>query len=932
MLYNIVILPIETIVDWVFKFSTNKMPQIGVMGAICCVSIVINFLALPLYNIADSLQEKERNIQQSLSKWVKHIKKNFKGDERFMMLQTYYRENGYHPLYALRSSLSILIEIPFFIAAYHYLSNCQVLNSAEFWIFKNLGQPDRLFSIEIGNFSFIVNILPILMTGINIVSGWIYTKGATKKEKIQLYIMALLFLVLLYKSPSGLVLYWILNNIFSLVKNVASKAKSPKKIAHFSITFMLLLASSIILQGKSRLFVKISVFIFTTIIAFTPLITKILSSRVSKKTELKEVKDGYLFLLLGSGFGLAFIAGLVLPATSIASSPIEFSFLGRIESPLKYVWTSFCLFLGFFIFWPLSIYKMFGTKVRRVLPFLVFALLCIALSNIYIFKYTYGNLNTSFEIENINLLKNYSVFFILLPLVFCIILGALIFLAKKFKKESWLSIISLSLCIGEFGYGFYKCAYIKKEFESYKNNLSTSNSFENQKKDYISPIYHLSRTEKNVLVLFLDRAMTGFFPYSLQQFPKCKESFSGFTYFPNTLSFGENTNHGSPAMMGGYEYTPENINKRKNETLQKKHNEASLVLPKFFIDAGFSVTVTDPPCPDYTWKAHLGPFKEYPEINVSEVIGNYSKFFLQEHGLKNSLDLSSECDKQIKNFSILQIIFPILRATFYENCRSIPSEIYKSESEHDFTPEEMDYINNFSNLYYLRKLTDFGSSSPTYTFICNETTHSPSYLNAPIYDFPERQKNYTEESLKTKSEVVEKHYHSFVASLKQICLYFDFLRKNNCYDNTRIIIVSDHGYRGYFDDFDNFPDPGIPTRFCPLFLVKDFNAKGKLKTDNALMTNADTVIFATKKLDTPPINPFTKNRLDERQVMGGVNVYLTQRNSFVDGFDTDKMRVEKYTEFPIDKKQAWHVQDNLYEPKNWIPLTEWEKMNGGAEQ
>ena len=44
------------------------------------------------------------------------------------------------------------------------------------------------------------------------------------------------------------------------------------------------------------------------------------------------------------------------------------------------------------------------------------------------------------------------------------------------------------------------------------------------------------------------------------------------------------------------------------------------------------------------------------------------------------------------------------------------------------------------------------------------------------------------------------------------------------------------------------------------------------------------------------------------------------------------MRVEKYTEFPIDKKQAWHVQDNLYEPKNWIPLTEWEKMNGGAEQ
>lgn len=141
-LYYIVISPIETIVDWVFNFIINKISSVGIMGAVFGVSLAINFLALPLYNIADSLQEKERKISKSLEPRVKKIKKAFKGDEQFMMLSEYYRQNNYHPLYVLRSSLSILIEIPFFIAAYHYLSNNEVLKGASFWIFNDLGAPD----------------------------------------------------------------------------------------------------------------------------------------------------------------------------------------------------------------------------------------------------------------------------------------------------------------------------------------------------------------------------------------------------------------------------------------------------------------------------------------------------------------------------------------------------------------------------------------------------------------------------------------------------------------------------------------------------------------------------------------------------------------------------------------------------------------------
>ena len=71
------------------------------------------------------------------------------------------------------------------------------------------------------------------MTLINCIAGAVYTKGFPFKEKLQLYGMAFLFLILLYNSPSGLVLYWTLNNIFSLLKNIYYKIKSPYKMHVF---------------------------------------------------------------------------------------------------------------------------------------------------------------------------------------------------------------------------------------------------------------------------------------------------------------------------------------------------------------------------------------------------------------------------------------------------------------------------------------------------------------------------------------------------------------------------------------------------------------------------------------------------------------------------------------------------------------------------
>ena len=102
----------------------------------------MNILLLPLYDRADRISREERNRQEAMSQWIGHIKTVFRGDERFMMLQAYYRKQGYRPIYALRSSISLILQVPFFIAAYHFLSNLELLNGYAFHFIRDLGRPD----------------------------------------------------------------------------------------------------------------------------------------------------------------------------------------------------------------------------------------------------------------------------------------------------------------------------------------------------------------------------------------------------------------------------------------------------------------------------------------------------------------------------------------------------------------------------------------------------------------------------------------------------------------------------------------------------------------------------------------------------------------------------------------------------------------------
>ena len=157
ILETILIGPLKLVFEIIFDIANRVIGHPGL--AIIVLSLCMNVLVLPLYRRADAMQEQARDIEAKLQDGINHIKKTFSGDERMMVLQTYYRQNHYSPLSALNGSVSLLLEIPFFMAAYQFLSHAAGFDGVSFGPIADLSAPDGL--IVIGGVA--INLLPILV-------------------------------------------------------------------------------------------------------------------------------------------------------------------------------------------------------------------------------------------------------------------------------------------------------------------------------------------------------------------------------------------------------------------------------------------------------------------------------------------------------------------------------------------------------------------------------------------------------------------------------------------------------------------------------------------------------------------------------------------------------------------------------------------------
>jgi YidC/Oxa1 family membrane protein insertase len=219
MLYHYTILPLEKLLSVALSLLH------GVTGsyllALILLSIVVRFITTPLEKLANKSAIKEHDISSVLAPQIAQIKTKFKGGERHEAIKRLYTRYSYHPVYALRSMFGLLVQLPFFIAAFYMINESTVLRGVIVPLVGDLGQQDKIIWGTI-------NLLPFLMTGVNLLALYT-TPDFNKKDSVQGVCIALLFLILLYSSPAALLIYWTVNNLISLCKNLHSLSFDPKK-------------------------------------------------------------------------------------------------------------------------------------------------------------------------------------------------------------------------------------------------------------------------------------------------------------------------------------------------------------------------------------------------------------------------------------------------------------------------------------------------------------------------------------------------------------------------------------------------------------------------------------------------------------------------------------------------------------------------------
>jgi len=190
--------------------------------AIIILTCLIKLAFTPLTHMSFESMKKMQAIQPKL----KAIQEKYKKDPTKLNkeMMGLYKRNKVNPM---GGCLPMLLQIPIFIAFYQVLNDAIELRGAEFiWWIHDLAKPDQLFhfpfSIPLIGDSF--NLIPILMIGSMFWQQKLTPQaGATPEQTKMMQFMPIIFGFLFYNMPSGLVIYWFVNNLLSIVHQVFIK-------------------------------------------------------------------------------------------------------------------------------------------------------------------------------------------------------------------------------------------------------------------------------------------------------------------------------------------------------------------------------------------------------------------------------------------------------------------------------------------------------------------------------------------------------------------------------------------------------------------------------------------------------------------------------------------------------------------------------------
>jgi YidC/Oxa1 family membrane protein insertase len=183
---------------WLLKFTNKGTKNFGI--DIIILSILIKIIFLPLTQISFKSMKEMQKVQPEMAR----LKETYKNDKARLQqeIMLLYKRRKINPM---SGCLPMVIQIPVFIALYNALQYTIEMRHAPFFLWmKDLAAKDPIY------------ITPLIMGATMVIQQKMTPSAADPAQAKMFMLMPVMFTFLFLNFPSGLVLYWLVNNILSI--------------------------------------------------------------------------------------------------------------------------------------------------------------------------------------------------------------------------------------------------------------------------------------------------------------------------------------------------------------------------------------------------------------------------------------------------------------------------------------------------------------------------------------------------------------------------------------------------------------------------------------------------------------------------------------------------------------------------------------------
>jgi hypothetical protein len=591
-----------------------------------------------------------------------------------------------------------------------------------------------------------------------------------------------------------------------------------------------------------------------------------------------------------------FVISLYVPVTIYLSDPSFFNH--TLSDVVRYAVTTMLIGAAIFGF----IYLCVGKKLRGKLTFIVTCLAVLALLNVLVPLRDYGSIDSYFITGEEALFGRKLLLFYDIGFILCIYVVIYILSVKNLITENKalfpLLAIVLTLFVAYMG--------VTSNIQYNEKEVLLSDA---KLPEYNDALNSYSKDKQNVVVIMLDMFTSAHLADIFKHYPDLEKEFTGFTWYSDTTNSGSATFLSEPSIHGGFDYTVEAINARsdKIESIVDEIAKGYRVFNDNFGKNGFDISLYGTQHADCDLiSEHVN--NDYLKV-CKEFESEYDYFSYYSDANNMIVDYSAINDNAFLQAYALMSISPYtLRPYVYGNGTWL--NIVNKER---FNKRQ---YGQYSYLASMTSISNVNSDRSTFKYIQSEIAHKPwnidNTLQLTLDDpYPETDR------LATKVDgIIPEHFYAEAYSIKVISEWVKWLKQNNIYDNTMIVLVSDHGHydnprlaqafgvdtKGMRQYTENVDYPGRPSG---LLFIKDFSSGEKPKESKQFMSTADVPSIVCSAI-------------------GGCDGILKDprgiksERSFL--YSIGEANVSRHGEKTFTIDQTYEINSSIYDKENWTQV------------